>query len=162
MAIVLSSPPQTYQEWLDCFAQMKHSNISDEHIDLICQGTLKGDEQTSQRFRLHIVNLMNDMIDGRTKKFIKQLNLLLEFNELPGVTELFKKFRKDIKQCLFFSRIEWLPMEFRQDLFQSVEIQTSDFLKKVTDYLRNQAFETNNCDMEDTLYQIKRIKFFGK
>lgn len=160
MAIKLSSPPQTYQEWMDCFVQMKQSNISDEHINLICKGTLQGNEQTSLRFQINIVNLLNDMLDARTTRFIKQMNVLLENNELFDLVELFRKFRKEIKHCLFFSRIDWLPSTFRQELFQSAEKQIRIFLKKITDHLEYQAFETSNLEMEDVLYQIKRIKFF--
>jgi len=156
----IGDPPRTYQEWLDCFAHMKESKINDEYIEMLSKASLVSNQQMSDKFQVHIVKLLNDMLDVRTKIFIKELNLLLKVNDIVDVVALFKKFSKEIKHCLFFNNMEFMPVSFRKELFTSVERQTNEFLQKLLKHLSTQALETNNFELEDALFQIRRIKFF--
>lgn len=160
MTTAMTAPPKTYQEWLDCFAHMKEYRISEEYIEILSKGSIHSNPQMANRFQTHIVNLINDMLDARTRRFIKELDQLMEFNDIGDVVLLFKKFNKEIKQCLFFSRLDCVTAGFKKELATSVEGQTIEFLRKVMNHLSVQAFETNNFEMEDALYQIRKIKFF--
>lgn len=157
----ITAPPQTYQEWLDCFEYMKSSRISDEFISVLSKGSLQSSQRMREKFQIHIVNLINDMLDARTGRFISKLNGLLESNDIADIVVLFKNFSKDIKQCLFFNHMTCVAPQFCKELSDSVEKQTAEFLNKVVDHLSSQALETNHLEMEDALYQIRRIKFFG-
>lgn len=160
LAALLKQPPHTYQDWLDCLEYMEKSSVGEEFFDMLTLGSLQCSEQMLIRFREHIVVSLNRMIDHRTKRFIRELNRFLEFNDAAGVVALFRKYKKDMEQCMFFKKIVFIQDTFREELSISVENQTKAFLKKVIGHLAGQAAETGNPEMEDALYQIKRIRFF--
>jgi hypothetical protein len=139
---------------------MEKSRVGEEFLDMLTLGSLQCSEQMLLRFREHIVVSLNRMIDHRTKRFIRELNRFLEFNDAAGVVALFRKYKKDMEQCMFFNKIAFIQDTFREELTISVENQTKAFLKKVVGHLAGQAADTGNPEMEDALYQIKRIRFF--
>jgi hypothetical protein len=139
---------------------MEKSRVGEEFFDMLALGSLQCSEQMLLRFREHIVVSLNRMIDHRTKRFIRELNRFLEFNDAAGVVALFRKYKKDMEQCMFFKKIVFIQDAFREELSISVENQTKAFLKKVVGHLTGQVTDTGNPEMEDALYQIKRIRFF--
>lgn len=153
------TPPKTYQEWLACFAYFKKNKISKEHIIILSKGSLQCNHQIIAKLETHIINLLNEMIDIRTKGFIKQLQMSLESNDIDEITLLFKKYCNDIKLCLFYEKMEFMPVGFKHELSSVIQKQTSEFLQSVLKHLARQAEESNNDELENVLFQIRRIKF---
>ena len=121
LAALLKQPPHTYQDWLDCLEYMEKSSVGEEFFDMLTLGSLQCSEQMLLRFREHIVVSLNRMIDHRTKRFIRELNRFLEFNDAAGVVALFRKYKKDMEQCMFFKKIAFVQDTFREELSISVE-----------------------------------------
>lgn len=155
------TPPTTYSEWLKCFSYLKNNRVDGEYIDIIKRGSLQRDEGILLRYENRLINLLNIMIDKKTRKFIGEINLLIECNEIMGLATLFRRFKREIGGCMFFCDLDFLPDNMKNQLRESVKQQIEEFLKQILNHLKIQSVEFNNIQLEEALYEIKRIKMFS-
>jgi hypothetical protein len=154
-------PPKTYSEWLEYFNYLKSNRFDNTHVSILKKGSLQSDEQLIVRFQNQLTNLLNTLLEKKTKKFIKEFNYLIECNEMSGLVLLFKRFQKDVICCLFFDELEFLSDDIKLQLSKAVRTRISEFIRDVIRHLKRQTLECNNSELEDALYQIKRIKIFS-
>lgn len=153
--------PATYQEWLDCLVVLKGINVYGTGVyDALVAGTFMGTDVTKAALQRQIVNSINAMLDNITKRFIRNMNDSITFNELSQIELLFNRLKKDVKVALFFETLDFLPKEFRNELSSSVRKQMSEFWNDTVRFLYEQSLEYSNSDLEDALFLIKRIKIF--
>ena len=153
--------PTTYQEWLSCFEIMKNSSAAgNEVFDIVCRGSFAGSDLTRNALQKQIAETVNDVLDKSVKRFIRSLNENIAFNDFSQTELLFKRLKKDISKSLFFTRLSFLPEEFRRELEESVKNQMSGFWKDTVKFLYEQSLEFSNSDLEDVIFLIKRIKLF--
>ena len=153
--------PATYQEWLDCFVVLKGTNVYSTGVyDALVAGSFTGTDVTKTALQRQIVDSINAMLDNSAKRFIRNMNDSITFNELSQIELLFNRLKKDVKVALFFESLEFLPTEFRNELSSSVRKQMSDFWNDTVHFLYEQSLEYSNSDLEDALFLIKRIKLF--
>lgn len=153
--------PATYQEWLDCLNILKKPNALNLGIyKALCSGTFSGTEVTIVALQKQIVDAINNILDSSTKRFTRNLNDSITFNELGQIELLFNRLKKDVKLTLFFENLAFLPKEFRNELSNSIKKQMLDFWNDTTLFLYEQSLEYSNSDLEDALFLIKRIKLF--
>jgi len=153
--------PTTYQEWLDCLVVLKGINVYSTGVyDALVAGSFTGTELTKAALQSQIVDSINAMLDNSAKRFIRNMNDSITFNELSQVELLFNRLKKDVKVALFFETLDFLPKEFRNELSSSVRKQMSDFWNDTVRFLYEQSLEYSNSDLEDALFLIKRIKLF--
>ena len=153
--------PTTYQEWLDCLVVLKGTNVYSTGVyDALVAGSFTGTDVTKAALQRQIVDSINAMLDNSAKRFIRNMNDSITFNELSQIELLFNRLKKDVKVALFFEPLEFLPTEFRNELSSSVRKQMSDFWNDTVHFLYEQSLEYSNSDLEDALFLIKRIKLF--
>jgi hypothetical protein len=153
--------PTTYQEWLHCFSLMKNgSGPGNEIYEAVIAGSFAGTDRTKSALQQQIVDTVNAILDKRAKRFVKELNDSIAFNELAQVELLFRRLRKEIHRALFFRDLFFLSKGFRTELADSVMKQMNDFWNDTVDFLYEQSLEFSNSELEDVLFLIKRIKLF--
>lgn len=80
--------PSTYQDWLVCFDMMKNVSGADTEVfDAACMGSFVGSDLTKNALQKQIVETVNAFLDKSVKRFIRNLNENIAFNELSQ-TEL--------------------------------------------------------------------------
>lgn len=153
--------PSTYQDWLVCFDMIKNeSGANNEVFDAACMGSFVGSDITKNALQKQIIETVNVFLDRSVKRFIRNLNEYITFNELSQTELLFKRLKKDTAKSLFFTRLTFLPKDFRSELEDSVKKQMSKFWKDTVKFLYNQSLESSNLELEDALFLVKRIKLF--
>jgi len=153
--------PVTYQEWLDCLNMLEKTNAHNFEIyEALCSGIFSGTEVTKAALQKQIVDAINNILDNSAKRFTRNLNDSITFNELSQIELLFNRLKKDIKVTLFFENLAFLPKEFRNELSSSIKKQMLDFWNGTILFLHEQSLEYSNSDLEDALFLIKRIKLF--
>ena len=154
-------PPVTYEDWLNCFNILKQtSTISDAEIVSISKGFFAEKDYICVQFHQNLAETVNLMINNRTAVFIKNLEKLISFNEISGITSLFVKLRNEINRCLFFTQLDFLDKDFKQELERSLKAQTQKFWTDILAHLHKESLEFSNPDLEDSLFLIRRIKLF--
>lgn len=153
--------PTTYQDWLICFDMMKNGSGADNEVfDAACKGSFVGSDLTKNALQKQIVETVNALLDKSVKRFIRNLNENIAFNELSQTELLFKRLKKDVAKSLFFTELTFLPKSFRNELEDSVKEQMSNFWKDTIKFLYDQSLEFSNSELEDVLFLVRRIRLF--
>lgn len=153
--------PSTYQDWLVCLDMMKSGSGADTDVfDAVCMGSFVGSDLTKNALQKQIVETVNAFLDKRVKRFIRNLNENIEFNELYQTELLFKRLKQDVSKSLFFTKLSFLPKDFRSELEASVKEQMSSFWEDTIKFLYSQSLEFSNSELEDVLFLIRRIRLF--
>jgi hypothetical protein len=155
---ILNSPPQSYQDWLNCFEIIIENNLGAENLKIIKAGKLTGGPEVLLLFQRQLAVMLNVLLGQKIIKFTKQLNQLLECNESESIIILFKRFNKDLRDCLFFVDLQFIPEAEKTQLAQSVSGQLREFQQKVIKYLKLSAKKNNDYDLFYTLRQIKLVE----
>ena len=157
----LIAPPTTYQDWLDCFDYLKLGASADgEIISLIVKGVFYNKGFLESQFKQKLSEAVNDMLNNRICRFVKDLNLAISLNELSNIAQLFIKLRNEFGNCLFFMKLGFINADYKNELAESVKAQTAKFWDDTLLFLREQAMEHQNPDLEDSLFLIRRIALF--
>ena len=99
----IAEAPSTYQEWLDCFERMKEVPLSNNRdLEVLSLGTFAGTGTMQAAFERQMVDTVNVVLNKSTKRFMRDLNECIAFNELAQVDVLFKRLKKDIHKATFF------------------------------------------------------------
>ena len=140
---------------------MKNDPAADSEIfDIVGEGSFAGSDLTRNALQKQIVETVNAVLDRSVKRFIRNLNENIAFNEFLQTELLFKRLKKDVHRSLFFTRLSFLPKEFRAELETSVRDQMCRFWDDTIRFLYDQSLEFSNPELEDTLFLVKRIRLF--
>ncbi|MBQ4066951.1 MAG: hypothetical protein IJD22_04825 [Clostridia bacterium] len=156
------APPVSYGEWLSLLAIVKNERRCEPEIfAALSRGSLDVSVETVVvPLKEQIVETVNVMLDRAAKRFIKDLNEAIAFNELCHVDLMFLRLKKEIGKALFFENLGFLGAEFVSELSDSVKKQMSDFWSSTVKFLYDQSVEFSNSELEDALFTVKRIKLF--
>ena len=153
--------PTTYQEWLDCFEIMKQNPVRGNGVfEAVASGSFIGTEVTNGAMQKQVIETVNAVLDKSVKRFIKELNESIAFNDLLQIDILFRRLKQDIERSLFFENLFFLPKTFRKELSLSVKTQMQKFWDDTVRFLYDQSLEFSNSELEDVLFLIKRIHLF--
>ncbi len=157
----IRNPPTSYEEWLDCFDLLKTCSFLDKEVfEIISRGSFVIKGYIAFQFKQKLVDTINEMLNMRIKQFLKELNMYLSLNDLSDIAPLFIKFRNEVRKCLFFLDLDFLDDKFKRDLESSIRTQTEQFWIDTIVFLKKQTLEHTNSDLEDSLFQINRLKLF--
>lgn len=157
----LLAPPTTYEDWLLCFDFLKSSPSVDNSVAMtIANGSFVNRGYIAVQFHQKFAETINEMLNKCIARFLKDLNMLISFNELSDIVPLFVKLRNEVDKCLFFCELECLDKKIKQELEQSIKTQMANFWDDTINFLKRQAFEFSNEDLEDSLFLIRRIRLF--
>lgn len=157
------APPVTYENWLNCFDLLKSSlSYNSEIVEIIKKGSFTNTGYIAGQFNNKLADAITEMLNKRISRFVKDLNMLIAFNELSDIVPLFAKLRNQFKNCLFFLDFDFLDSAIKFELEQSVKNQTKKFWNDTVSFLNGQTLEYSNVDLEDSLFLIRRIKLFDE
>ena len=157
----VADAPSTYQDWLDCFARMKEVPLSGNgDLEVLALGSFAGTSAMQAALERQMVDTINAVLNKSVKRFVRDLNECIAFNELAQVDVLFKRLKRDIHKTTFFLELSFLSSDFKNELYQSITDQMTGFWDDTICFLRQQAMDYSNSDLEDALFLIRRIKLF--
>lgn len=157
-----AAAPTTYQDWLDCFARMKEVPLAgNSELAVLARGSFTGTSTMQAALERQMADAINTVLNKSVKRFVRELNECIAFNELAQIDVLFKRLKKDINKTTFFLDLSFLSNEFKKELYQSITDQMTSFWNDTIRFLRQQAMEYSNSDLEDTLFLIRRIRLFA-
>ena len=155
------APPTTYEEWLCCFDLLKTGASADNGlVAAIGQGTLTTGGYIAAQFHQTLAETINVMLNNRIARFLKDLNMLISFNELLDIVPLFIRLRIEVRKCLFFTGLAFLDRDIKAELERSIREQMAGFWNDTVSFLGRQTIENNNSELEDALFLIHRIELF--
>lgn len=158
----VAAAPSTYQDWLDCFERMKEVPLSSNgDFDILARGSFTGTGTMQVALERQMVDTINAVLNKSTKRFIRDLNECIAFNELAQVDLLFKRLKKDIHKTTFFLELSFLTNDFKCELYHSLTDQMIGFWDDTIRFLQQQARDYSNSDLEDALFLIRRIRLFS-
>lgn len=128
----------------------------------IARGSFVHQGYIAIQFQQKLTETINEMLNKRITRFIKDLHLLISFNELADLVPLFIKLRNEVRACMFFNRLEFLDQKTKRDLEQEIKTQVEAFWYDTLVFLQRQTMAYANSDLEDSLYLIRRIKLFAE
>jgi hypothetical protein len=156
------SPPVTYEDWLNCFDVLRLDSSVDNNVAMtIANGSFVNRGYIADRFQEKLAETINEMIDKRVSRFLRELDMIISFNELSSIVPLFVKLRNEINKCLFFSDFHFLDEDIKNELEQSVKMQTEQFWSDIMSHLQKQAVIYSNDELDDSLLLIRRINLFA-
>lgn len=157
-----TAAPSTYQDWLDCFARMRELPLSGNgDFEVLALGSFSGTGAMQAALERQMVDTINAVLNKSVKRFVRNLNECIAFNELAQVDVLFKRLKKDVNKTLFFLNLSFLSGEFKDELYASITSQMTGFWDDTVGFLRQQAMDYSNSDLEDALFLIRRIRLFS-
>lgn len=157
-----TAAPSTYQDWLDCFARMRELPLSgNRDFEVLALGSFSGTSAMQAALERQMVDTINVVLNKSVKRFVRDLNECIAFNELAQVDVLFKRLKKDISKTMFFLNLSFLSGEFKDELYTSITNQMTGFWDDTVGFLRQQAMDYSNSDLEDALFLIRRIRLFS-
>ena len=157
----VADAPSTYQDWLDCFARMKEVPLSGNgDLEVLALGSFAGTSAMQAALERQMVDTINAVLNKSVKRFVRDLNECIAFNELAQVDVLLKRLKRDIHKTTFFLELSFLSSDFKNELYQSITDQMTGFWDDTICFLRQQAMDYSNSDLEDALFLIRRIKLF--
>ena len=158
----VADAPSTYQDWLDCFARMKEAPLSGNgDFEVLALGSFAGTSAMQTALERQMVDTINAVLNKSVKRFVRDLNECIAFNELAQVDVLFKRLKRDIHKTTFFLELSFLSSDFKNELYQSITDQMTGFWDDTICFLRQQAMDYSNSDLEDALFLIRRIRLFS-
>ena len=158
----VTAAPTTYQDWLDCFERMKEAPWSaNNDFASLSRGSFDGTGAMLVAFQQQLIAAINAALDKSVKRFVRDLNECITFNELYQIDVLFKRLKKDINRTTFFLELSFLSNAFKAELYKSITDQMTGFWEDTVNYLRREALDSSNSDLEDALFLIRRIRLFS-
>jgi len=155
--------PTTYEDWLKCFDALKSGSFVDSSmVTAIVRGSFVNEGYIAIRFNEKLADTVNEMLNKRIARFLKDLNMLISFNELADIVPLFVRLRNEVRKCLFFTDIPFLDPNVRDELEKSVKVQMGKFWNETVMFLQKQTFAYCNADLEDSLFLICRMSLFAQ
>jgi len=155
------TPPATYEQWLRCFDLLRLSTSVDSSVAMtIANGSLAGKGYIIEKFHQKLADTITEMLNKRFAWFVKDLNMLLNFNELLDIAPLFVKLRNQLEICLVLTRLSFLEADIQASLALSVRTQAQKFWGETVGFLQRQSVEVDSSDLNDSLFLIRRINLF--
>ena len=130
-------------------------------FEVLSLGSFSGTGAMQAALERQMVDTINAVLNKSVKRFVRDLNECIAFNELSRVDVLFKRLKKDVNKTLFFLNLPFLSSEFKDELYASITGQMTRFWDDTVGFLRQQAMDYSNSDLEDALFLIRRIRLFS-
>lgn len=149
------APPETYQQWLECFEHLNGHPLDAQMLEMLSQGTFLG--EPTERFRSRLSDVVSMCMSAYCQRFLRMLDLALSEGEPDMATLLAGRFRRDIQRCFFYRSLAFLDGSFIQKLDQGYREQLNFFWKNFLNELQKSARDSNSPVMEDLYYEMKRV-----
>ena len=157
----ITDAPKTYADWLNCFDVLSHKTVSKGELQLLCMGECITSGESIEYLETQLIKTINIMIRRYIHSFNKELELHMMYNEYDNIYQLFINLSKRFNDCMFFVHLDFMSVDFRNELRDSVIRETNKFWQSMINTMYSHCIEQNSSHLEDELYMIKRIKLFN-
>ena len=154
------TPPETYQQWLDCFAHLREHPLDGAMLDALAQGKYTG--TPAETFLVRLSDAVGLAMTGYCKRFLRQLDQALEDGEPDLAVLLARRLQKHLRKCFFYRSLPFLPASYVQTLDGGFRVQLDTFWMNFLTQLGKSARESMDPGMEDLLLEMKRIRLTDK
>lgn len=155
----ISYAPKNYADWLICFDILKSRIIDKDELEFLKNGTCGDIETTISYFETGLIKTINLMIQKYIVHFKREINLCAIFNDYESMQRPYIVFAQRISSCLFFTELDFLRNDFRNELLCSVTQEITRLWRSMVESLYFQCVDGDSM-LEDQLLMIKRIKLF--
>lgn len=149
--------PQTYEQWLKLFSILSSTTVSIDNIYNLNQGRCPGVEQVAPEFHKRVQDTVNRMLKRMTKQCTGAINTVLEEGDFVNFDVIIRRYRREMKKCRFYLYINFLQSEYVQELDDQVTKETQRYWKELYRYLMTVVEETENSEIYDMVYCLKKI-----
>ncbi len=148
-------PPETYQQWLACFAHLKEHPLDVQMLDVLTQGKYLG--EPTEVFLSRLSEAVSVSITGFCRRFLRQFDTALADGEPDMAVLLASRLRRNIQKCFFYRSLPFLSASYIQTLDDGLGEQLEFFWKNFLQELHRSAKDSNSIVMEDLCYELKRV-----
>lgn len=150
------SPPETYQQWLECFQHLQQHPRDHEMLGVVSQGQYLG--KPAEAFLVRLSETVGLVITDHCQRFLRQIDLAFEAGEPDMVLLLAQRLRKNLQKCFFYRSLPFLDDSYVQTLDDGFNRQLVLFWSSFVDQLRKSARESMDPGMEELYHGVKRMK----
>lgn len=145
-----------YQDWVKLFSLIKIHGLNNEFYLECVAGELLDKEYTLIYFKEELLEIINYCLKKDISRFIRDMNLLLEFNDIYSVTRKLCLLKKSLYHLQFFKKLSFLDEKFRMELTKSFNENVNDFYYKFRSNIRKKY--SDNQEMIELYYMIQKFK----
>lgn len=150
------SAPETYQQWLTCFQYLQEHPSDFTVCSLLDQASCV--TNVSESFKSRLSDTVSIMLSYHCRRFLKQLDLALAEGEADMAALLALRFRRSIRECMFYRRLSFLEDGFVAVLDDGYTKQVYGFWENVLKQLRQTVRERDDPALEDLFQEIRKIR----
>ena len=138
---VIKQAPSNYLQWLESFELLKTKLVSTEDIIMLRNGSCSDIGSSVDYFEKELIKTVNKMINICIKSFNREINMYLSFNENESYFEAYRRMARRLHNCLFFTELNFLSVQFRKEFEQSVNNEIDKIWLISTKRLYDQCIE---------------------
>jgi len=139
---------------------MKKHRFRREHAEILRKGVCTDSAATLAYLEQQLIKTVNCVINNDFRRFSKELTLCLSYGEYYGIYIPFTALSKDLAACMFFLELDFMSVEFRSELRDSVKREVLAAWNRAVGQVEKMCAESCDVRFEDQLYMIRRIKLF--
>ena len=150
------SPPESYQQWLDCFRHVQQHPLDQQAPEAMARGRYIG--QPAGTYLERLSDCVSLMLTARCRRFLRQLDESLAEGEPDVAMLLATRLRRSIQTCFFYRTLPFLPRSYIHTLDKGFGEQLDSFWSNFLEQLQRTARESTDPRMEDLVLEMKRVK----
>lgn len=150
------SPPETYQQWLNCFEYLRQHPLDRQVLEELSLGRYMG--QPAEAFLVRLSDTVGLVITAYCRRFLRQVDIAFEDGEPDMVALLAARLKRNLQLCFFYRNLPFLEAGYIRTLDEGYIRQLEAFWKDFLAELQRTAKDSQNPHLEDTFFELKRMK----
>lgn len=150
------TPPETYQQWLECFQYLQQHPLDSQMLGILANGRYIG--QPAESYLVRLSDTVGRVLTCHCRRFLKQLDEAFADGEPDMAVLLALRLKKSIRKCLFYQALPFLSAEYVQTLDKGFGDQLNTFWDNFLKQLWRTARDSMDSRMEDVVLEMKRVK----
>lgn len=141
---IKTNSPRYYQDWLRLFDSIKKYGMSDEYFEILSNGSLDDGKFSIINFEKQLVSFINTILTLTINRFIKEINLMFELNDIFGIKRKLISLKRQIEQMMFFNNLKFLEQNYVDELNKSLRENVTEFYNLFIKKIKEQTVENEN------------------
>ena len=154
--IAVYSPPETYQQWIDCFQYLQKHPFDRLMLDTLAEGSYIG--QPAETYLARLSDTVGAVLTSHCRRFLRQVDEVLADGEPDMAILLASRLRRSLRKCFFYRSLPFLPTDYIQTLDQGFQAQLEFFWKNFLEHLWRCARESMDASLEELDLEMKRVR----
>ena len=151
------SPPETYQQWLECFRHLQEHPLDQEMLKNLSRGRYLG--KPSESFLVRMSDTLSVVITLHCRRFLRQVDQALADGEADMIPLLASRLKRHLNHCFFYRDVSFLDVTYIQNLDRGFGRQLISFWQNFLAEMGKSARESMDAGLEDVYFELKRMKF---